>query len=260
MRNRQALWAWTPLLYMTLLALFPTAVVVGCSLLQRDYYGHVLFEFSTSAWQRAMESPNLKILGRSVVLAFGVTAACLAVSYPAALSLARLPPGVRRYFVALLAFPMFISFLLRIYGWINLLPDQWRGGIPAVVLVMTVNYLPFMLLPLLRSIEQIDAALTEAALDLGATPVFAFWHVTLPLSRPGALAGSMLVFVPAVGEYLVPHFIGNGKVTVLGTQIVSEFMERRNWPFAASLASLLLLMVIVGLMFGLAAKVAARTR
>lgn len=260
MRNRQSLWAWPPLLYMSLLAVIPTAVVVGCSLLQRDYYGHVLWEFSSAAWQRSIELPNLKILARSVGLAFVVTVACLAICYPAALSLARLPPGVRRYFVALLAFPMFISFLLRIYGWINLLPDEWRGGLPAVVLVMTVNYLPFMLLPLLRSIEQIDAALTDAALDLGATPLSAFWHVTLPLSRPGALAGSMLVFVPAVGEYLVPHFIGNGKVSMLGTQIVSEFMERRNWPFAAALATLLLLMVVFGLTAGLAAKAAARTR
>lgn len=251
MRDRQSLWAWPPLFYMALFAVLPTGVVIGCSLLQRDYYGHVLWEFSSAAWQRSCESPNLKILGRSVALAFVVTVVCLAVAYPATLSLARLPVGVRRYFVALLAFPMFISFLLRIYGWINLLPDEWRGGLAAVVLVMTVNYLPFMLLPLLRSIEQIDAALTDAALDLGATPLSAFWHVTLPLSRPGALAGSMLVFVPAVGEYLVPHFIGNGKVSVLGTQIVSEFMERRNWPFAASLATLLLLMVILGLAFGL---------
>lgn len=260
MRNRQSLWAWPPLFYMLLFAVIPTAVVVGCSLLRRDYYGHVLWEFSSAAWQRSMEWPNLKILGRSVVLAFLVTATCLAISYPAALSLARLPAGVRRYFVALLAFPMFISFLLRIYGWINLLPEEWRGGIAAVALVMTVNYLPFMLLPLLRSIEQIDAALTDAALDLGATPLAAFWHITLPLSRPGALAGSMLVFVPAVGEYMVPHFIGNGKVTVLGTQIVSEFMERRNWPFAASLATMLLVMVVIGLTAGLVGRRVAQTR
>lgn len=259
MPNRQSLWAWPPLLYMILLAVIPTGLVIGCSLLTRDYYGHVLWEFSTSAWRRSLESPNLKLFGRSVALAFVVTTACLAISYPAVLSLARLPVGVRRYFVALLAFPMFISFLLRIYGWINLLPEGWRGGLPAVVLVMTVNYLPFMLLPLLRSIEQIDAALTDAALDLGATPWTAFWRVTLPLSRPGALAGSMLVFVPAVGEYLVPHFIGNGKVSVLGTQIVSEFMERRNWPFAASLATLLLVLVVVGLVAGLAGRTTART-
>lgn len=260
MRNRQSIFAWPPLLYMTLLAVVPSVVVVGCSLLTRDFYGHVLWEVSTAAWWRAMEAPNFTILGRSVLLAFLVTALCLAISYPAALSLARLRLGVRRYFVALLAFPMFISFLLRIYGWINLLPDEWRGTLSAVALVMTVNYLPFMLLPLLRSIEQIDGALTHAALDLGATPLSAFWHVTLPLSRPGALAGSMLVFVPAVGEYLVPHFIGNGKVTVLGTQIVSEFMDRRNWPFASSLATLLLVMVVSGLALGLAGRVLTRAK
>src|SRR5687767_14964479 len=121
MSNRQAIWAWPPLLYLAIFAVLPNAIIVGCSLLKRDYYGHILWEFSTAAWQRSFEWINLTIVTRSVGLALAVTLACLVVSYPAALALARLPGAARQYLVALLAFPMFISLLLRIYGWINLL-------------------------------------------------------------------------------------------------------------------------------------------
>ena len=246
MRNGQSLWAWPPLVYLALLAVAPNALIVGYSFLRRDYYGHVIWEFSLQAWQRSLQGMNVVIFARSVGLALAVTLACVLISYPAAMSLTRLPEGTRRYVIGLVAFPMFISLLLRIYGWTNLLPDEWRGGLFAVWLVMTANYLPFMLLPLVRTLERIPAELSDAALDLGATPLAAWYRVTLPLSRPGIAAGSLLVFVPAAGEYLVPHFIGNGKVTVLGTQIVYEFMDRRNWPFSAALATTLLLVVVLG--------------
>src|SRR5581483_6746707 len=136
--------------------------------------------------------------------------------------------------------PLITSLLLRVYGWINLLPLSWRGNVGSVALVMTMNYLPFMVLPLLRALERLDAGLLEAALDLGATPAQAFWRVTWPLTRPGVVAGCALVFIPSAGEYLVPHFIGEGKVHVLGTLIVQQFMERRNWPYAAAAAACLL--------------------
>jgi spermidine/putrescine transport system permease protein len=108
---------------------------------------------------------------------------------------------------------------------------------------MTVNYLPFMILPLLRAHERADPNLPMAAMDLGATRWQTFWRVTWPLSWPGIWAGCSLVFIPASGEYLVPHFIGEGKVMVLGTLIVQEFMERRNWPYAAA-ASVWLLAIV----------------
>ncbi len=110
---------------------------------------------------------------------------------------------------------------------------------------MAANYLPFMLLPIVRSLEGIDPTLEDAAMDLGATPLKTMWLITIPLSLPGVIAGAALVFVPALGEYLVPHFLGNGKVTVLGTQIVYEFMERRNWPFSSALACTMLLLILL---------------
>jgi ABC-type spermidine/putrescine transport system permease subunit I len=110
---------------------------------------------------------------------------------------------------------------------------------------MAVNYLPFMVLPLLRALERAEPNVTEAALDLGATPWQAFWRVTWPITRPGMWAGEALVFIPCCGEYLVPHFIGEGKVMVVGGLIVQEFMERRNWPYAAACAMWLAAIVIL---------------
>jgi ABC-type spermidine/putrescine transport system permease subunit I len=184
------------------------------------------------------------VFARTLLLSGGVAFADAVIAYPCALTLARLDVVWRSRLILLISFPLVTSLLLRIYGWINLLPLEFRGTLPAVALVMAVNYLPFMLLPLLRSVERTDQALTSAALDLGATPWQAFWRVTWPLTRPGLAAGTSLVFIPACGEYLVPHFLGEGKVALVGTMIVQEFMEHRNWPLAAACAAMLMLLVL----------------
>ena len=235
--------AWLPLLYLAVFFVVPTAIVVSFSFLTRDFYGLVVREWSLQAWSEALDRVTLILLLRSVTLSLAVTLAAIAIGYPCALFASRCSVGWRRLFVALIAFPLATSLLLRIYGWMNLLPIEWRGNLTMVAVVMTVNYLPFMILPILRACERIDPALPQAALDLGATPWKTFWHVTLPLTRPGLLAGCALVFIPCAGEYLVPHFIGEGKVDVLGTEIVKQFMERRNWPFAAACAVWLLALV-----------------
>lgn len=234
-----------PLGYLLALVVIPNLLIVVISFSTRDFSGGVLPQFSIKAWQEAFSLANLRILVRSVLLAAGVTAGCLAVAYPAALALMQCSTRQRRILLLLIAFPMFVSLLLRIYGWTNVLPSTWRGNICVVGFIMAINYLPFMLLPVVRTLESIDPNLEKAALDLGATPWKVLWLVTLPLSLPGVLAGSALVFIPSLGEYLVPHFIGNGKVTVLGTQVVHEFMDRRDWPFSSALACLLLLLVLL---------------
>jgi spermidine/putrescine transport system permease protein len=237
--------AWPGLLYLLIFFLIPTGIVISYSVLRRDYYGHVITEFSLEGWRQATDPTTLRVLLRGLLLALGVTLACLLVAYPCALALARMDGRWRHIGVVLISFPLVTSLLLRIYGWMNLLPLEWRGTPWSVGLVMTVNYLPFMLLPLLRALERAGRELAEAAMDLGATPWQTFWHVTWPTSRPGMWAGCALVFIPASGEYLVPHFIGEGKVNVLGTLIVTQFMERRNWPFAAAAAVWLLALVTV---------------
>jgi spermidine/putrescine transport system permease protein len=237
--------AWLPLAYLTVLCLLPTGLILGYSLLRRDFYGQVLQEFSLDGWRQVLSSGSLRILVRTLVLAMGVTATCLLVSFPCALTLAKTRDGVRQFVILLIVFPLATSLLLRVYGWMNLLPSSWRGTPWAVGFVMVVNYLPFMLLPLLRAIERMDRDLESAAMDLGATPWQAFWLVIWPVTRPGAWAGCALVFIPAVGEYMAPHFIGAGKCSVLGTLIAQQFMERRNWPFASAAAMLLLGLILV---------------
>jgi spermidine/putrescine transport system permease protein len=204
--------------------------------MRRDFYGQVIHEFSVEGWRQASNAITLRILGRSLGLACGVTAVCLVLGYPCAMVLARMEARLRQACVVLVSFPLVTSGLLRIYGWMNLLPLGWRGRGVTVGLVLAANYLPFMLLPLLRAWDRADVNLIHAAMDLGATPWQTFWHVTWPMTRPGMWAACALVFIPVSGEYLVPHFIGEGKVTVLGTLIVQQFMERRNWPYASASA------------------------
>jgi ABC-type spermidine/putrescine transport system permease subunit I len=235
--------AWPPLLYLVVFFVIPTAIVVSFSILRRDFYGQVIHEFSLEGWRQATEPYTLRILLRGLLLAAGVTLACVILAYPCALALARMDSRWRQVGVVLISFPLVTSLLLRIYGWMNLLPIGWQGTIWSVGLVMTASYLPFMLLPILRALERASADLAHAAMDLGATPWQTFWHVTFPISRAGMWAGCALVFIPASGEYLVPHFIGGGKVMVLGTLIEQEFMHRRNWPYASASAVWLLLVV-----------------
>jgi spermidine/putrescine transport system permease protein len=237
--------AWPPLLYLLVFFLVPLVMVASYSFHERDVYGGVLPDYSSEAWRLALDQHTMDVLRRSLTLSLGVTLACLALGYPCALALAHLPGHWKQVCAVLLTFPLITSLLLRIYGWMNLLPVEMRGTPWSVGLVMTVNYLPFMVLPLLRAIERIDPSLPQAAMDLGATPWRTFWTVSWPLTRPGMWAGSALVFIPVTGEYLVPHFIGAGKVNVLGELIMRQFFEGRNWPYGAAAALWLLGLVLL---------------
>jgi ABC-type spermidine/putrescine transport system permease subunit I len=251
-RSRLTPWLAGPALaYLVIFSLVPTAMVLSYSFYARDYYGEVKPEFSLEAWRLAVDGITLRILGRSLVLALCVTLIDLLVAYPVVMALMGIGKRRRGMFIVLLSFPLVTSLLLRIYGWLNLLPLEWRGELPAVALVMAVNYLPFMILPLLRAFERAEANLVHAAMDLGATPWQAFWRVTFPITRPGMWAGCALVFIPCSGEYLVPHFIGEGRVIVIGKLIIHEFMSNRNWPYAAACAVWLVLIVLLPVVFSL---------
>jgi len=253
-RPRGSPWlASAALLYLLVFSVLPTALIVGYSFCERDFYADVKAAFSLEAWRQATDAITFKTLGRSLLLAAGVTAIDLLLAYPCVLALVQTDRRMRGLFAVLISFPLVTSLLLRIYGWMNLLPSEWRGTLSSVALVMAVNYLPFMVLPLLRSFERLEAGVVAAALDLGATPWQAFWRVTWPLTRPGMWAGCALVFIPAAGEYLVPRFIGEGHVNVLGTVIVQEFMERRNWPYAAACAVWLIAVVLLPILASLVA-------
>jgi ABC-type spermidine/putrescine transport system permease subunit I len=229
--------------YLALLFLVPTSVVLAYSLCRRNFYGGVEAEFSWDAWRMATDAITLRILGRTVLMATAVTAVNVLLAYPCAGLLARMPRRQRALLVLVISFPLITSLLLRTYGWMSLLPLAWRGTLTGVGLVLACNYLPFMLLPLVKAYERIDRTLVLAALDLGATPAQAFWRVTFPLTLPGAVSGAALVFIPVSGEYLIPHFLGEGKVNVAGT-VVMEWFGHRHWPYAAACATWLALIVL----------------
>ena len=247
MTQRYSGWLAAPaVLYLAVLFIGPTSVVLAYSFCQRDLYGGALPVFSWDAWRMATDAITLRILGRTVLLAAAVTGANLLLAYPCAAALARMPAKRRALLVLAISFPLVTSLLLRTYGWMNLLPLSWRGTLAGVALVLACNYLPFMLLPLVKAHERADRTLVQAALDLGATPMQAFWRVTFPLTLPGAISGAALVFIPVSGEYLIPHFIGEGKVNVLGT-LVMDWFGHRHWPYAAACATWLAAIVLLPL-------------
>ncbi len=191
------------------------------------------------------------------------TLCCLALGYPMALGIARAGPATRPLLLMLIVLPFWTSFLLRVYAWIGLLKSNGvinnlllsLGVIHhplallqtdfAVYIGIVYSYLPFMILPLYANLEKHDPALLEAAADLGARPARAFLAITLPQSLPGIAAGSLLVFIPAVGEYVIPTLLGRPDQLMIGRVLSDEFFENRDWPVASAVAILILLLLIV---------------
>jgi len=194
------------------------------------------------------------------------TLCCLLIGYPMAYAIARSAPATRSVLLMLIILPFWTSFLLRVYAWIGLLKNN--GVINNVLLQLHLiqqplalmqtdfavyigivySYLPFMILPLYANLEKHDAALLEAAADLGARPFRAFLRVTLPQSLPGILAGSLLVFIPAVGEYVIPTLLGRTDQIMIGRVLSDEFFENRDWPVASAVAILILLLLVIPIM------------
>ena len=195
-----------------------------------------------------------------------ITAAiCLLIAYPFAYFMARSPANIRPALLMLVMLPFWTSFLLRVYAWKMLLADNgvfnnfalWLGLIAepikmmhtpfSMVLGMVYTYLPFMILPLYANLVKMDLRLLEAAMDLGATPWQAFWRITVPLSKRGIAAGSMLVFIPCVGEYVIPELLGGPETLMIGRVLWDEFFSNNDWPMAASVAVVMILLIIVPL-------------
>ncbi|MDZ4138553.1 MAG: ABC transporter permease [Erythrobacter sp.] len=209
----------------------------------------------------------------SLTNAAGATVLCLAVGYPMALGLTRVSKSWRNILLMLVILPFWTSFLLRVYAWMGLMgrnswfnallteahntitPAAWAlKSIPmmhsnfAVVLVMVYTYLPFMILPLYANLERLDPTLDEAAMDLGTRPFGVFRDVTLPQSIPGIIAGAMLVFIPAAGELVIPTLVGDAASPMIGRVISDEFTAASDWPMAASVAVVLLVLMVLPMM------------
>lgn len=199
---------------------------------------------------------SLKIAAISTVLT-------LVVGYPIAYAMARAPRSWRLVLLMLVILPFWTSFLIRVYAWIGILKPEGflnmalmgLGVIDeplvilhtdlAVYIGIVYSYLPFMILPLYANLEKMDLSLLEAASDLGCPPIKAFWQITFPLSLPGVIAGSFLVFIPAVGEFVIPDLLGGSETLMIGKTLWAEFFNNRDWPLSSAVAVILLLLLVV---------------
>ncbi|MCB9957820.1 MAG: ABC transporter permease subunit [Rhodospirillaceae bacterium] len=199
----------------------------------------------------------------SLEIAAVSTLLILLIGYPIAYGMARAPKAWQPTLLMLVILPFWTSFLIRVYAWISILKtegllNQFLQGIglldeplvilgtnTAVYIGIVYSYLPFMVLPLYATLVKMDESLLEAAQDLGCTRFTAFWLVTIPLSIPGIVAGSMLVFIPAVGEFVVPDLLGGSETLMIGRTLWTEFFGNRDWPVASAVAIILLLVLVV---------------
>jgi putrescine transport system permease protein len=274
-----------PFLWLLLFFLLPFVFVLWVSTsfieIAQPPYTHVgpegSFTLNMGTYERLFrDALYVKAYWNSLVVAAVSTVICLIIGYPFAYGMARCSPSVRNILLMLVILPFWTSFLIRVYAWIGLLKnnglinstllaiDDWltatigldlmSGPIGmmntnfAVYLGIVYSYLPFMILPLYANLEKMDMSLIEAATDLGCKPLKAFFLITVPLSFPGIVAGSMLVFIPAVGEYVIPELLGGPSSLMIGRVLWSEFYSNRDWPTASAVAIAILVALVVPLM------------
>ncbi|HUF16255.1 MAG TPA: ABC transporter permease [Acidimicrobiia bacterium] len=253
-------------LYLIFFFAIPLLVVFVFSFASRSRTGRPLLEdWNLDSWSNILDPLVAGIAWRSLWLAAINTALCLLIGYPFAYWIAtRRRVATRNLLLVLVLIPFWSNFLVRTYAWRTLLDadglitrfgeatglwGQLLFTIPAVFIGLLYGYLPFMVLPLYAAIERIDWSLVEAARDLYASGSDAFRRVTLPLSRPGIVAGSILVFIPSLGAYVTPDILGGARTTLLGNYIVSQFGAARNWPFGAALSSTILAVMLIATIY-----------
>lgn len=276
----------TPLLWLLVFFLLPFLIVLRISLAEMEGAAvSDLFTYANSELFMKLKLQNyLTILeddlywstyGQSLMYAGVTTLVCLFVGYPFAYFMARSPATVQPLLLMGVMLPFWTSFLLRVYAWKGLLDADtgWVGTflkavhadqvlLPlglisaegqfmytpfSLILGMVYTYLPFMILPLYGTLSKLDLRLLEAAQDLGATPWQAFWRITVPLSKGGIIAGAMLVFIPCIGEYVIPELLGGPETLMIGRVLWDEFFSNNDWPMASSVAVTMVLLIIVPL-------------
>jgi spermidine/putrescine transport system permease protein len=268
-KRRPGLFAWlalAPLLaWLLIFVVIPTAMLVLLSLGEQKGLGTIQFTWTLDNYMRAFNWTWLKIVLISVWYAFLTTILCLAIGYPAAYFIGRSPEKLRNILLTLVMIPFWTSFLIRTYAWMTILSKDGLLNaflvsakiIPepitilytpfATVLGLVYNYLPFMILPIYTSVERLDSAVIEAAYDLGAGPVRAFSQVIIPLTKPGIVAGALLVFVPSIAMFAITNLMGGGDPPTIGEVIYKQFTAGRNQPFGAALGCLLLFIFFLSL-------------
>jgi spermidine/putrescine transport system permease protein len=259
-------------LWLLLFLLLPLAAIGVISFLSRGDYGEIQFPLTLDNYKRLLGFGLLgfdalypAILARSLALGLGTALACVVAGLPLAFFIARLPARFKHFALTLVVIPFWTNLLIRTYAWqIILSPESWltrflhflhlgAAGEPlypgtfAVAIGMICDYLPFLVLPLYASVEKIDWSLAEAAMDLGANGARVFRHAVLPQIMPGLIAGTVLVFLPATGQFVIPDLLGGAKTVMLGNAIQQQFGQSRDWPFGSAIAFVALAFVMLGL-------------
>ncbi|MEM5494268.1 ABC transporter permease subunit [Hoeflea sp. AS16] len=224
------------------------------------------FSFSNYLWLTE-DSLYINAYISSITIAFISTVLTLLIGFPLAYGMARAPASLRPTLLMLVILPFWTSFLIRVYAWIGILkPEGLLNQLlmaiglidepliilntdTAVYIGIVYSYLPFMVLPIYSALEKMDYTLIEAAQDLGCPPISAFWKITFPLAVPGIVAGCLLVFIPAVGEFVIPDLLGGSRTLMIGKTLWSEFFNNRDWPVSSAVAVLLLLILVIPIMF-----------
>jgi len=252
--------------------LLPLGIMALYSFLEPGVYGGVQWQFYPDNFGRVLgfadgtredfDPVYLAIILRSLKLALLTVVCCLLLCYPMAFWVARQPPRLRNFCLFLITLPFFASLIVRLYAWLLILRPSgfinslwlWAGGStpldlmysqPAVLVGLCYILVPFMFLPLYASVEKLDRRLLDASSDLGASRLQSFFRITLPLTLPGIAAGSLLVFIPSLGNFIVPSLLGGARVLMIGSLVEQQFLSARNWPFGAALAMLLMTAVLL---------------
>ncbi len=260
--------------YVVLFMVVPLSIIGLYSFFQRGRFGGIDYTFTLDNFARAFDGLYLGILGNSILISATVTALAFAIGFPAAYAITKLDPRLQNIALILVVLPFWTNFLIRTYAWIVLLNSQgllnqgllsvgiidtplallYTPG--AVVLGLLYAYLPLMVLPIYAALSRIDESLREAAIDLGASRFQALRQVVLPLALPGILVGSIFVFVPSVGNFIVPELLGGGKTVMVGNLVRDQFLKARDWPFGSVLALAMVAMLV--LLFALQARISRR--
>ncbi len=263
--------------------LFPLSIALVYSFLEPGTYGGVEWVFSTDAYVQFLferdifdetltfNSAYLQIFGRSFMLAFTTMIGTLILGFPVAYFIAARPPEQRNFWLFAITLPFWTNLLIRTYsmllivrdeGFVNLLliniglidePFEMLYTDGAVLAGLIYSYLPFMILPIYASLEKFNFSLLEAGHDLYATRVQVFRHIVIPITRPGIIAGCILVLIPALGAYITPELLGGGKKLMIGNLIALQFGSGRNWPFGSAAALILMAVVLIALLISLRA-------
>jgi spermidine/putrescine transport system permease protein len=253
--------------WLGLFFLVPLLFILAYSFGTSGIYGGITLGFNPGNYLRVFDPLYLEIVGRTLVIALINTFLCLLLGYPLAYFIAFKGGSRKNLLILLVMIPFWTSLLLRAYAWVVILGGNGIAnralqilGITdgpvnliftpqAVALGMVYSYLPFMILPLYAALEKFDVRLKEAAQDLGASRWHTFWRVTFPLSMPGVIAGSILVFIPSAGEFVIPNLLGGARTVLVGNLIQQQFLLARDWAFGSALAMMLAALLVGAIMF-----------